>query len=283
MTISVCIASRGRPELLSKTVAELARLAELPETRISIALDDDDAGGYDLSAVVSERTHVSVFPREDSLGEKYNRAAACYRADVYVLWADDVITATQGWDKKIADAAALFTDGIGIVYFGKIEGVLQPGIAVTQKMVDAMGFFCVPYFPFWWHDTWIDEIGRMTDRIAHADVQMELLQGLAGKSRGVREIAFWAKFFDDTRFSRRRVAQHIINIGDDQPFRKQQLRARLTAVEQFVHQRNKKCSDPASAAQLEKHYSFDAPSDERYERLKAATTEVMNKLKAEAF
>ena len=182
MTISVCIASRGRPEMLTKTVEQLSALAELPDTKISVALDLDDekSAGWKSD---NHRVTGSFAEREDSLGEKYNRAARGIAADVYVLWADDVVTTTQGWDKKIQDAAGLFSDGIGVVYFGKIEGVLQPGIAVTAKMVELMGFFCVPWFGYWWVDTYIDEIGRMSDRIIHADVQVELLQGLAGKRR----------------------------------------------------------------------------------------------------
>lgn len=278
MTVCVCLASRGRPELLNRTIKQLDQLARLDSTIISVGLDSDDIDAQSVEQ--TDRVMVSVAAREDALGQKYNRCAAGIDADVFVLWADDVITTTEGWDEKLDEVAKLFTDGIGIIYFGKIEGVLQPGIAVTRKMMDAMGFFCVPYFPYWWHDTWIDEIGRMADRILSVDIKMELLQGMAGKSRGVREILFWAEFFDRMRDERRRVAENIIREGNDQPWRKVQVRSRIRQVEQWVNHRNSILRDPKEAARLEKHYSFDAPADDRYLRLKAKAEEMMKGLAA---
>ena len=278
MTVCVCLASRGRPSLLNQTVKQLDQLAKLDSTIISIGLDSDDVDAHAVEPI--KRTRVSIAEREDALGEKYNRCARGIDADVFVLWADDVVTTTEGWDEKLDEAAKLFTDGMGIIYFGKIEGVLQPGIAVTRKMIDMMGFFCVPYFPYWWHDTWIDEIGRMSDRIISVDIKMELLQGMAGKSRGVREILFWAELFDRLRDKRREVAENIIRAGDDQPWRKVQTRSRIRQVEQMVNHRNSILRDPNEAARLEKHYSFDAPADERYLRMKAKAEEMLKGLTA---
>lgn len=279
MPINVCLASRGRPQLAALTIERLSSLAVLPDTTISVALDSDDSFLPDYSATSHDRLKVSVAPREDSLGAKYNRCVIPDRTNV--LWADDVTTTTKGWDEKIESAASMFMDGMGIIYFGKIEGVMQPGIAVTPKMIEAMGFFCVPYFPFWWHDTWTDEIGRMCDRIITVDIAMELLQPLEKKSRGVREIEFWAKFFDDLRPQRRSVAENVIRKGDDQPYRKIQLLSRIRSVEQMVNQRNSILRNPEDAKRLELHYGFEnTEMDERYVRSKNAATEMLKKLEA---
>lgn len=275
MTVSVCIASRGRKEMLRQTLRSLIDGMALPETQIVVALDQDDADGtVSVPFPPRERVLWSIAPREDSLGAKYNRAQQARRADLYVLWADDMVMPDAGWDTKLTVAAAHLPDNCGVVFFGSIPGILQPGIAVTHKFVEAMGFFNVPYFPFWWHDTWIMEIATMCDRYIHADVRVELLDITKGTSRGVREITFWAELFDRLRPSRRAVAEKIIRT----PERKAELLARLPAIEaQWLHS-NSVLRDPVRAAQLETHYSFDAPADERYLRLKAKAETMLKEL-----
>jgi hypothetical protein len=286
MKVNVCIASRGRYERLADTIARVLSNSVLPDTQVSIALDDDDPSplprgtiGGTIAPDLMRRYSYSIAPREDSLGAKYNRAAELYDADLYVLWSDDVYIPTGRWDEILADYAVKFEDGMGVVYFGKLEGVFQPGIAVTRGFIDRMGFFCTPYFPFWWHDTWIDEIARMSGRIIHAPVDCTQLSELKGQSRGVREIAWWAAFFEATRPMRRKVAEGIIEAGSDQPYRKLQLRQQLSGMEKLLVQRNSGLLDPQRAAQLESFYSFDAPADERYQRVKAKAQAMLDEIK----
>ncbi len=287
--ISVCIASRGRPELLGQTVASLKAGMMLPETRIAIALDDDDDTRWNIPRDESGRSLVSTAPREDALGAKFNRAYQIFNppagfddawgvqmprpdpppGNLSVLWADDMVMPEHGWDKKLQQAAERLQDNCGAVLFGDIPGILQPGIAVTHKFVEAMGFFCPPYFPTWYSDTWVLEIAHMADRIVRTNVKVELLNPVKGTSRGVREISFWATLFDELRPARRAVAEKIIDEGSDMPTRKEHLKARLPQLEAAFLQSNSVCRDPVSATKLEQHYAFDAPADERYLRLKA--------------
>lgn len=272
MKVSVCLASRGRPEKLEKTIAALSETMELEDTVIAVALDRDDAENHKPSG--NPRVRWTIEEREDCLGEKYNRAYALKRADVYLLWADDMVIVTPGWDRKLADAAATFGGDAGVLYFGAVEGVFLPGVAVTQKFVDAMGFFHNPYFSFWWGETWIDEIARMADRILHVNISVQLLEGTKGKSRGVREIPFWAELFDLTRPKRRAVAEKIIDESTEPLWRKVQLRQRLAGLEQWCLQRNSKLRDPEQAKMLEKFYSSGDQPDERYSRMKAKASDM---------
>jgi hypothetical protein len=229
-----------------------------------------------------ERVIFSIAPREDSLGEKYNRiqskAATLSPTDLYVLWADDMTMPDKGWDARLAEAAEKLPDQCGIVLFGNIPGVLQPGIAMTQKFIDAQGFFNVPYFPYWWGETWPMEIATMSGRYVHADVHVEMLTEMKGKSRGVREITFWAEFFDRLRPSRIEVAKKIIASGSEPLLRKRELLSAIPSVAQSWEHSNSVLRDPVRAAELERHYSFDAPADERYMRLKAKAEKMMEEL-----
>lgn len=241
------------------------------DTVLSIALDDDDTKEF-----VAPRSVVSIAPREDSLGAKYNRAQQQAKADLYVIWADDMVMPENGWDQKLHDAAELFTDGIGVIYFGFVPNVFQPGIAVTHGFVEAAGYFNVPYFSYWWAgDTWNDEIARFCDRIVHADVKVELLDQMQGKSRGVRDIAFWAEFFDTLRPDRMAIAERIIAASAEPPYRKMQLRQRMPGLAELFRQRNSKLRDPKQAADLERYYGFDNEETDRYFRLKNAAAAIL--------
>ncbi len=277
MKVSVCIASRGRPALFRQTIDILIAGMALSETVISAALDagDDTLGDYPTKEE-PPRYLRSIGPREDSLGAKWNRAQMQVPADLYVLWADDMVMPDKGWDKALVAAAAALPDQCGAVFFGDIPGVLQPGIAVTQKFVDAMGFFAPPYFPFsWWSDTWCLEMATMSGRGVHADVRVTLLDSLKGSSRGIRDVLFWAGFFDAFRPSRAAAAERIIREGSESPERKAGL---LSQIPDWVNRwtySNSVLRDPKRAAELETHYSFDAPADERYARLKARAEDML--------
>ena len=131
MALTVCLPTLGRPESLKVAITSLLKTSILDDTRIVIGFNKDDAT-RDIQAV--EKTIISVEDREDSLGAKYNRCAKAAPADLYVAWADDCITQTQGWDKILTDAAALYPDKCGSIYFGIREGSTLPiGWAVTNR------------------------------------------------------------------------------------------------------------------------------------------------------
>lgn len=277
MKVSVCIASRGRPDLCRQTVAKLLAGIVLPDTRIVVALDNDDPerDNYGLSGCT-----VSVADREDSLGAKWNRAYRHADGDVAVLWPDDTVMPDKGWDEALAKAAGTLPDQCGAVFFGDIPGVLQPGIAITRKFAEAMGFFAVEFFPAWFVDTWVLELATMSGRAARADVRVSLLTDLKGASRGIREVGFWARFFDALRPARVATAQRIINDGPETPERKALLLRQITDWNDRWTHSNSVLRDPVRAAELEKHYAFDSDPSERYMRLKAKAEDILAELPA---
>lgn len=280
MSINVCIASRGHPRQLRETLLQTLGNATLPTTRAVIALDDDDTTVANLKLAESERIIVSVAPREDSLGAKYNRCQRALEADIYVMLTDDEAVSTPRWDERVEEAAKMFTDGLGVVYFGKppVESPMPASFGVTHKFVQKMGFFMNPHHPFWWHDTTLDEISHFTGRIVHAEVQMTYPYGY-GRTRGLRDVSFWATFYDLMRPARWRIAEQIIDAPEnsDQPWRKLQLKQNVTGLCQHFAARNSGLRDPLKAQEYERNQSYDAPGDERYERIKAAAQQLLAK------
>lgn len=275
--VVVCVASRGRPELLLRTVRATLELARREDTVVSIALDEDDVASVEALrlAAAHPRIKVSIAPREDSLGAKYNRAAAVCPGDLYVVATDDAEIATPGFDERLAAAAASLPGRLGVVYFGEmcIPSALPAAFAVTRRFVETVGYLLVPHFPTWWHDTWTDEIARMSGTIARADVAVRYPDGEeAARSRGVRDVRFWAKFFEDTRPLRVAAAAAIVA---DPVF---EGRRELVPAPSY----NVPLLDAERARHIESKVAFDAPDDERYSRIKRAAGAILAGLQERA-
>lgn len=277
MHLSLLIASRGRPVELLRTIAETdANVAKPEATTISVALDWDDESVKTLEPPATRsKLQWHVGEREDSLGAKYNRAAEGAPADTYVLGADDNIFTTQGWDERIRSCMGAFNESLGFVYFGRLDGTLPTNLAVPHALKTMQGFLFPPFFPTWFHDTWVDEIGHLSGRILWADVQVEEIGG-RGMSRGVRDVAFWAAVFDALRGPRVTVAEEIARLN--QPWMQMQLAQRRDILGTFFASRMARLRDPQQAFLFEKRMSFDAPADERYLRIKGQAEELLRQI-----
>lgn len=119
----------------------------------------------------------------------------------------------------------------------------------------------------------------MAECFVHADVNVSLLQEVAGHSSNVRDIPFWAKLFDDLRPSRERLAiQMISESGRDEEAKRVLIKA-IPEKSMRWKISNSKLRDPVQASQLEAYYRFDnSPPDERYLRLKKAAERMMEEL-----
>lgn len=266
MTLSIILAARGRPELLRRTIAVTTANIREPDTKFIIALDDDD---HDTIAAARffeplvPYLHVSVEPREDTLGAKFNRVLTAAPADTYLAMVDYAPHVTVGFDTRINEAAALFPDGIGVVY-NHMANLSFPQInAVTRGLVERMGYLYPPYFPYWFIDHWLDDIARLIGRIAVADVWIDTSQRPGTMDR--RDVAFWATFYDAGMAHRRRIARDIIRSDD---FLEPEWRKKLLLTHHpLIEERSTGINDSARAIQWP--VPPEAP-DERYLRAKAA-------------
>lgn len=294
MKIAVCLATRGRQELLGRTVSRMLETSTLDDTKIIIGFDRDQADEVQIESdnlppEIARKVVISIEDREDSLGAKYNRLARQYAADLYVHATDDCTPDTPGWDRKLAEAAAAIPDGIGLLYFGSmgsvVESVLPAMQAMTSGLLNLLPEFCVPYFPTWFHDTWMDEIGCMIGRIVRVpDIAVVYPdKAEATRSRGIRDIQFWAQFFEATRPIRERSARVIIEseLFQDSQARKRALLKVIPQLRPHFSARNQAILDPERAKNIESSVSFDAPADERYQRIKAAAERILADLETQ--
>src|ERR1700731_1208317 len=119
MTLSILLTARSRPELLRYTVETTVPNIHDQDTRLIIAVDEDDPETTVEAWSLEKRypcVEASVKERECGLGQKVNRVLTIAPADVYLHMTDYQPHVTPGFDLKIMEAASVFPDNIGVVF-----------------------------------------------------------------------------------------------------------------------------------------------------------------------
>jgi hypothetical protein len=110
--IAVLLATRGRTEMLGRSVRSLIELAAQPDRiQLMFAFDNDDATGFDyfdqeLQPWLDARDVNYTALKFQRMGyvnlHKYNNAMAKQtNSDWLVIWNDDAVMETQDWDRVI--------------------------------------------------------------------------------------------------------------------------------------------------------------------------------------
>lgn len=275
LTINLC--TRDRPALLVNTLNKTLPNIKDNNTCLMVSIDDDDEKSVAVAKQYGDDILLNIKPREDSLGEKFNRALEA-PADVYLYMVDYAPILTKGFDQLVLDAACQFPDGVGCVYTNMANATFPATQAVTAKLAEFMGFIYPPYFPYWFIDHWVDEVVRMIDRIVYADVKMDHWTHRPGQTTGMREPEFWAAFFDACHGMRRATAEKIIFSHKFQElgWRRKLLRRNFPLIEQRSQWINNFVR--AEAYNIEKSRGEQDPLDERYQRIKAKAVAKMREI-----
>jgi hypothetical protein len=275
MTLSIVLATRGRPALLMSTLGTTLRNVSRDDTTMLVCADADDVATVDALREISHpRIKIDVREREDSLGEKYNRVLSVAPAQVYLVMVDYAPHITAGFDQKIVDAAASFPDGIGVVYNHLANDAFPQINAVTHRLAELMGGIYPAHWPYWFVDLWLDDIARMIGRIAIADVWIDTSKRPGTMDR--REPAFWASLYDSMTLRRRKIAHTIVaSDGFIEPvWRKQCL------LSPIHYGRIEKWSQMVTRMTRDIKENGDPP-DERYARIRRKAQTVWLKCAAE--
>jgi hypothetical protein len=278
MKLAINLATRGRPKLLYDTVMRTASQIRNPDTVFMVSVDVDDQPTIDMVLPLDKAANgprllqIDIRPREDTIAAKWNRViGAVPLADVYMPMCDDGPIITPGFDNQILEAAAVFPDGIGVVY-NRMENMSFPGIqAVTRRLVELMDDeIYVPLFPYWFVDHWLDDVAKLIDRIAYCTSDHDADTNRPGTME-MREPGWWGTFFDACHLRRRAIASRIIDAMDEPPWRKELLRRNYPIIEQ----RSKLINDCVRANKELAAYAAQHPPDERYNRVRAAAVAML--------
>lgn len=282
MKLTINIAARSRPELLAMTVERTLPNIRRLDTTLMVSVDDDDVTVLKgLEGLPKDpRIHVSVKPREDSRGEKYDRALTEAPADVYLPAIDCAPILTPGFDQIILNKAALFPDGIGVVHTPFVyRGTFPPALqAVTAKYVEKVGYIYNHDYPFWFIDHEVHDLARMIGRYFCVDIDVPTGPTRPAKTHRLRDLEFWTTYYDLMAIERRAKAKAIIK-GDDfltPDWLKADLLENYHWIEDGSWQINEGVRK--NAATIEAQRGTEGPPDEGYLRAKARAEHKLSEL-----
>src|SRR5579859_251294 len=275
MKIVCLIPTRGR-KVVWKTAREMMEHATLADTRIVVGLDADDRVDPVFDSTKGMRQTISsISEREDTLGAKLNRMwLDAPGADLYVYGHDSMPYLDHGWDEKLAAIASLFEQTPGYIGIGPNRGTLNNfgAYAMTASFINAVGYFAPSGFPFWWVDTWVNEIAILAGvRVLVCPLQIGDYRPQPPKTNGLREVMFWATAFDRLRPERIAAARDVIFKADDLKWRQVQAELNLEFLSGILSSREAHMRHPQGAQRLEAQWGVaDQPPDARYWRVKDA-------------
>lgn len=256
--IALLLPSRGRPSSLARALDSIGATAARPdEVVVVIGVDDDDAATLALADGFRSPVALSwsVAPPEMTLGRLWNRLArAEHGCDLLAMFTDDYVMATPGWDDRYREGAARMPVGYGTAW--PHDPLHGPGIGslpvITRRFVERMGFFVPPWFPYWFHDVWLEEMGALVGCRLPLAVRVAAPDG-RGSTQHMRDLAFWARLFDATRPSRMALASTLL---DEMYVDRRELRARLkdgmSETARRYQRRNRKLASPLRSAIIER-------------------------------
>lgn len=215
--ISVIIPVRGRPEETANCIRSFLETAG-DDQRIEIILavdrDDDEGQGWHAAfhgkppnfTDTDPRVRAFLWDRQPTLGDKLNRLAGEAKGDIVFFLANDYRMTTPEWPAIFRAEVAKLPNGIGVIYPHDDEHVDHSAFPIlTRAMLDCVGYAFPPWFPYWFVDTWWNEIGIVLGNRREIAVEVKH-QGERGKSHSLVDLTFWATFFEETRPMRARDA-----------------------------------------------------------------------------
>lgn len=196
MKISVLIPSCGR-DTLSTVIGSMHMLASKKnEIRYCIGLDEPIES---FRTPQGSKVSFSISPRPNGLGAIYNRLAAESPADMYCLFADDIIPLTVGWDEVIAIVHKQAPHNI-MAWFDTTQAMMPtyPIVPHSWYALNNNKIF-TDYFPYWFDDTWLAEVYKMATGNDILIPKQLMFGGEKGNTNNMRELPFWWQFFSRTR------------------------------------------------------------------------------------
>ena len=224
--ISILCGTRGRPEMLAKSFASLkASTVQKDKTHLWIYVDEDDQV---MRQAIEARTipdpglliHWHIAPRTAGLGQIHQALwnASGRASEVYMLSTDKSDFTTPGWDDIVRAKFAEYPDGVLLAFPHDPNTADQATYTILGwGWVKTLGYFYPGYFPFWFDDLWVDQVGRMTGRFFKLPMVIAPIGG-RGRTQRMRNVPFWVRFFQLMLPERKDAARKLIaamNLPDE--------------------------------------------------------------------
>lgn len=180
-------------------------------------VDDDDEV---MRKVLAERSlpdpglpvHWHVGPRPGGLGEIHQTlwAATGGNSKVYFITVDDATFATPGWDEIVHAEFDKYPDGVLLAFSHDPMTTDQATYPIFGgAWIRTLGKPFPGYFPFWFDDKWVDQVGRMAGRCSKLPFTLAPVGG-KGRTKRMRNVPFWTRFYQLTMCERADNARRLL-------------------------------------------------------------------------
>ncbi len=268
--ICLIMATRGRPHMLAEVFTALKQhTVQKEKVSLWLYVDEDDAttrkaiadgtlndAGVQLHWHIGQQTS-GLGQMQQILWEVSGRTA-----EVFMVLGDDVRFDTLGWDNILRDTAAKFPDGIFLAspHDPMTADTCTYPVFGWNWLETLQSLFC-GHFPFWYDDRWVHQIGEMAGRYAWLPIVVQPVGG-KGKTRRMRDVPFWARFFQLALDERKDSAEKLIDAmnlnSDDKKTAQQQMEQRAAELEKSQD----KFSDLYAVFQ-EERFTLHTPEERR--------------------
>ena len=269
--ITIIMATRGRPEMLAQVFASLkANTAKKDKVCIWLYVDVDDTvtrsaidAGKLSDAGIKINWHfggqtAGLCETQHTLWHNSGRTS-----EIYMVTCDDACYSTPGWDDELRSASTKFPDGIFVA------SPHDPMTADTctypifgWRWLETLETIFPGHFPYWYDDRWVHQIGEMSGRFVWLSIVMDGIRG-KGKTRRMRDLPFWARFFQLSLDERKASAKKLIDAMNlDSESKKAALAKADQRAAEIETQQDKKFSDLYAVFQ-EERFTLHTPEERR--------------------
>jgi hypothetical protein len=286
--ICLIMATRGRPNSLAQVFAALkANTAQKEKVSLWLYVDEDDivtrkAIDDGMSNDAGIQLHWHIGPQTPSLCETQHTLwrISGRTAEIYMIIPDDLHFDTPGWDNIIRETAIKLPNGIFLA------GAHDPMTADTCTYpifgwcwLETLQHIFPGHFPYWYDDRWVHQIGKMAN--CYAELPIVLLSiGGKGRTRRMRDVPFWARFFQLTLDERKASAKKLIDAMNLDPEKKDAALKNLEQRAAEFEKQQDKFSDLYAVFQ-EERFTLHTPEERRafnaayFEKEAAAVAQLM--------
>jgi hypothetical protein len=268
--ICLIMATRGRPEMLAEVFATLkANTAKPEQVSIWLYVDADDTvtraaidAGKLSDAGIQIHWHIGgqtagLCETQQTLWRNSGGTA-----EVYMVLADDVRFGTPGWDEFIRAAARKHPAGIFLARpFDPMSADTCTYPIFGWRWLETLQQIFPGHFPYWYDDRWVHQIGEMAGCYEHLEIVMLPIRG-KGKTRRMRDLPFWARFFQLALDERKASARKLIEAMNLDPEKKSDALNKLEQRAAALEKEQDKFSDLYAVFQ-EERFTLHTPEERR--------------------
>ena len=214
MKLAMVYVTRGHSTSLITSVNSAWRLRSgNSPIRFYLRFDSDDSVAKDAAAALYDSSipiTAIVRPKPDTLGAAFNETVQIALADgcdIVSSFADDVMPAALGWDEFIRHWANQSAD------FFSWNDLAMPGVVtcpiMSDRWIKTIGQFMPEWFPFWFADTWVQEVYFIAaGRPAPIVGELKFVPSAdPARTKNMRDFQFWVDFW---------IATQSVRIADGQ-------------------------------------------------------------------